>query len=241
MRASKAKINLSLRAVIVLGSPGSGKGTQTELLAAKFNLWHLETSKVLEEWFRSAKENDYFEVEGKKYYARAERNLWEDGILSSPPLVTYLVEKRIQEIHSMQRSIITSGSPRTLYETEKEYPLLQKLYGRRNIKVLVLEIKEKIAMWRNSHRRICELMRHPIIYTKETVKLTFCPLDGSKLARREGLDDPEVIKVRLKEYRERTFPIIEYFEKCGVHVKNINGDQSVAEVFQSILEALEEK
>ena len=68
-----------------------------------------------------------------------------------------------------------------------------------------------------------------------------CPLDGSKLLRRKGLDDPETIRVRLKEYEERTFPLVEYMEKYGLEVKRINGAQSVAQVFNDILGALEKE
>ena len=52
-----------------------------------------------------------------------------------------------------------------------------------------------------------------ILYSKETENLTSCPLDGSKLIRRKGLDDLETLKVRLKEYKERTFPLLDYFKE----------------------------
>jgi len=52
------------------------------------------------------------------------------------------------------------------------------------------------------------------------------------------LDDPETIKVRLKEYEERTFPLIDYFKKEKIKVEQINGDQSVADVFKDILKAI---
>ncbi|GAG27647.1 unnamed protein product, partial [marine sediment metagenome] len=79
---------------------------------------------------------------------------------------------------------------------------------------------------------------HPILYNKETENLKICPLDGSKLIRRKGLDDPEVIKVRLKEYKERTFPLIELFGKQGIEVNKINGEQSVSDVHKDILKAI---
>ena len=82
-------------------------------------------------------------------------------------------------------------------------------------------------------------MRHPILYIEDTKDLKICPLDGSKLVERKGLDDPETIKVRLKEYKDRTFPVIELFEKEGIEVKKIKGEQSVADVFSDILKSLE--
>jgi adenylate kinase family enzyme len=130
-----------------------------------------------------------------------------------------------------------SGSPRTLYEAKEVTPLLKKLYGPKNIKIVLLSVSAKESIFRNSHRRICELMRHPILYSKETAQLKKCPLDGSKLIKRKGLDDPAIIKVRLKEYRERTWPLIGYFKKEGLSVKKINGSPPPAIVFKSILKA----
>jgi len=116
--------------------------------------------------------------------------------------------------------------------------LLKKLYGKNNIKVFFIEISPEQTIFRNSNRKICELFRHPILYNKETKKLTMCPLDGSKLIRREGLDDIESIKIRLKEYQERTFPLIEYFKKEKLWMKKINGEQSVADVYYDIVNSL---
>ena len=81
-------------------------------------------------------------------------------------------------------------------------------------------------------------MRHPIIYNEETIHLTKCPLDGSSLIKRKGLDEPETIKVRLREYKERTFPLVECFKRQGLKVKEVFGSGSVAEVFEDISKAI---
>jgi len=114
---------------------------------------------------------------------------------------------------------------------------LKKLYVAKNIMVIVLKLSPKQTLWRNSHRRECELTTHSILYTEETKKLTKCPLDGSKLVSRKD-DKPEVIETRLKEYREKTFPLIESLKKQGLKVKEINGEQPVANVFKDILKTL---
>jgi adenylate kinase family enzyme len=103
----------------------------------------------------------------------------------------------------------------------------------------LLEIKPEATIFRNSNRKICELMRHPILSNNETENLTICPLDGSKLVKRKGLDDVETIKVRIKEYTERTLPMVEWFEKNNFKVQKINGEQSVAEVYNDILKAVQ--
>lgn len=223
--------------IIVLGPGGSGKGTQAELLAEKLNLYHLETSEIIVKNLTNAKKDDFVRVGKKKYFLLEEKKLRESGELMSPPLIAFWVKNKIKELARENKGIATSGSPRTLYEGKVVIPLLKKLYGVKNIKVILIDLSEKESIWRNSHRRTCELMRHPILYTKETVKLTKCPFDGSKLTLRKD-DAPEVIKVRFREYKERTFPLVDYFKKQGLKVEKVNGEQSVGDVFKDILKAI---
>lgn len=225
--------------IIIMGPPGSGKGTQAELLDEKLGSYYLETSKIIEANVMDAKKGDFIKAAGKKYYFLDQKKLWETGILCSPPFVSFLIKQKIRELVKENRSILMAGSPRTLPEGKDQIPLLKKLFGIKNIKVVLIEISPEETIKRNSHRRICELMRHPILSTeKQFVELEKCPLDGSKLVRREGLDDVETIKVRLREYRERTFPLFEYFEEEGLEVKKINGEQLVQKVHEDILKAI---
>lgn len=223
------------KVIILLGPPGSGKGTQANLLAEKLNLYYLETSKIIEAKIMEAKKGDYLIINGKKYDLSKEKKLWKKGKLCSPPMVTFWINQKIKELAKEGKGIVMAGSPRSLVEGRGEIPILKKEYGAKNIKVILINLPEKESIWRNAHRRICKLMRHPILFTKETEKLTRCPLDGSKLIRREGLDDPQTIKIRLREYKKRTLPLIRYFKDQGLEVKEINGHQSVEKVYQDIL------
>ena len=185
-----------------------------------------------------AKKGECVVIEGKKYSLVDEKKIWETGDLCSPPLVTFWVMEKIKELAKKGEGIVFAGSPRTLYEAKKIMPLLNKLYGKKNIKIILFTLSPKTSIWRNSHRRICELLRHPILYNEETKKLTKCPLDGSKLIKRGKLDNPETIKVRIKEYRERTLPIIEYFQKQGYQVEKISAAPPPAVIFKRILRIL---
>ncbi len=225
--------------IILLGPPGAGKGTQGILLSEKLDLYYFETSKLIENKVMIAKKGEFVEVNGKKYFLEKERDLWLKGILCSPEFVTYLVKEKIQALAKEKKGIVFSGSPRTIYEGKQVVPLLIKLFGRENIKIINILLSAEQSIWRNSHRRICELMRHPILWTKETENLKHCPLDGSRLIKRKGLDNPEVIKTRLKEYKERTFPLLDYFKQQELTIKEINGEQTVADVFADILRVIE--
>lgn len=224
--------------IIIFGPPGAGKGTQAELLADRFNLYYFETAKIGERRIKEAGPDDFLEVDGKRYYFKDQERLWKEGKLWDPPFITALVEEKIRELAKENKGIIFAGSPRTIYEGEKMIPLLKELYGKENIVVLLLEISAQESIFRNSHRRICKLLRHPILYNEETKDLSHCPLDGSVLVRRKGLDDPETIKVRLREYKQRTFPLIELFQEQGLKIKKIDGSPPPAQVFESIINAL---
>jgi len=230
--------------IILFGPPGAGKGTQAELLSDKLNLYYFETSKALEDKFREAEglsessPERLIDVGGSKYDILNEKKLWKEGILCSPPFVAYLVKEKIKKLSEERKNLILAGSPRTLIEGKEVVPLLKKLYGAENIKVILIEISPEQTVYRNSNRRLCELMRHPILYAEETENLSICPLDGSKLIKRAGLDDPETIKIRLKEYKERTFPLVDYFKAEGLKVSEINGEQSVSDVYKDISQAL---
>ena len=224
--------------IIIIGPPGSGKGTQATLLADKLNLYYFETSKIIEEKVMGAEKDEYVIVEGKKYFLVDEKKIWESGGLCSPPLVTFWVMEKIKELAEKGEGIVFAGSPRTLYEAKKIMPLLNKLYGKKNIKIILFTLAPKTSIWRNSHRRICELLRHPILYNEETKKLKKCPLDGSKLISRGKLDDPETIKIRIKEYKDRTLPIIDYFQRQGYQIEKISAAPPPAVIFKRILRIL---
>lgn len=232
--------NKKSKAIILLGPPGSGKATQAELLAERLGFYHFETSEVIEKNFATAKKGDFIKIGGKKYFISDEKKLRKSGKWMSPPLIAFWVKNEIRAISKRGKGIILSGSPKTLYEAKEITPLFKKLYGISNVILVLLKQRLEVSIWRNSHRRICELMRHSILYTKETAKLKFCPLDGSKLIRRED-SRPGVIKSKFNEYRERTLPVIDYLKKQGVKIKEINGEQSVANVFKDILKALKRR
>jgi len=229
---------MAKQVVILFGAPGAGKGTQAEFLADKLGLHHFESSKVLEDCFKKEKPEKIFEADGQKFKVSDEIKRWQTGLLNSPPFVVSLFVEKIRDLATGGESIVFSGSPRTVYEAEKEIPLFIELFGKENIKVIVLELSAEASIFRNSHRRICELMRHNIIFSKETEKLTKCPLDGSDLVARKGLDDVETIKKRLEVFKRETLPVIGIAEKLGLKPQKVNADQAVVGVHKAVLEQL---
>ena len=224
--------------IILLGPPGSGKGTQASILADKLGFYYFETSKIIEEKVMNAAKNDIEVVNGKEYSLLEEKQFWQKGLLCSPSLVAFWVKERIRELAGQGKSIIFAGSPRTLPEAKEIMPLIAQFYGKENIKIILFKLEPEQSIFRNSHRRICELFRHPILFNKETEKLTKCPLDGSKLIKRKKLDNPETIKIRLKQYEERTLPLIAYLQDNGYKIDNIDASATPAVIFENLFKSI---
>jgi len=220
--------------IIILGPPGSGKGTQAQLLSEKLDFFQWETSSIIGRIIEQAKKGEFVEIEGKKYFFEEQEKIRRKGLLWDGRFIFYFTKKKIEELTEEGKGIVMSGSPRNIEEGRRLISLLKKLYGIKKIIVIFLKLTPKETLWRNSHRRECELATHSILYTKETKKLKRCPLDGSKLMHRKD-DNPEIIKTRLEEYRKKTYPLLVFFRKQGLKVKEINGEHPVADVFNAII------
>jgi adenylate kinase len=212
--------------VVFIAPPGAGKGTQAELLAQKFGFYQLETSKIIEEKFKKADPADEKLQEEKKR--------WLSGELTDPHLVVSWFCERIRTLVAEGKSLVLSGSLRTLYETEKMLPILDDLVGHDNIKIFHILLSEEESIKRNSSRRICEKNRHSIPNFPEYKDTTVCPWDGSLLVKR-ALDKPEIIKERYRVYKKETEPVFDYLEKQGHKIITINGEQPIEKVSEDIL------
>ncbi len=223
--------------VILIGSPGSGKGTQAHLLAGKKKMPHLEASKLLEKKFLKTEDAIITDSEGNSYSLSQQKDLWRNGHLCEDGFVTCVIKEALEKIKKGVELILLDGYPRTIRQAELAIPFLFSFYDPKDVLVISLDVTEEESLKRNSNRRVCSLMRHSIISHKETNNLTICPVDGSPLERRI-LDNPETIKIRLKDFKERTQPIIDYFEKKDVFVSRIDGSGSISDVFERVLKTV---
>ena len=218
--------------VFLIGPPGSGKGTQADLLAERFGLVHIQTSKLGEE-----KINNQELVKNDPEIAEVKR-LYDQGELFPPPWTVKIVLERVQELVKQGKGIIFSGSPRTLFEIEQELPYFENLFGSGNIKVINLKIDERESLIRNSHRRVCKASGHPIPNFEQFKDMKFCPHDGSEIITR-SLDTPETIKPRNEVYHKRTEPIFDFLRNKGYKIIEINGTQPIQKVFEDILSKID--
>lgn len=221
------------KAIVFFGAPGAGKGTQANLLAKEFQMIHFDTGRYLE-YLIYAPENQ------KNKTIQRERELRENGKLMTPSFVFKVTETRIRKIGESGMGLVLSGSPRTVHETQSLVPLLEKLYGKKNILFFLIEVPPTETVTRNAGRLLCSVCGAQLM-AKHRGKLSkHCPFCGGTLRRRKD-DKPSVIKKRIVEYNERTAPIFDEIKKMGYSLTKIDGTPLPAEVFKNITATLRSK
>ncbi len=184
--------------IVILGPPGSGKGTYASRLKDLLGIPHISTGDMVREEIRAQTEL------GKIMKAYSER-----GELVPDEIIIDMLAKRLSKPDA-QRGFILDGFPRTLKQAE----YLEKISG--VDLVINLNVPDEIIIQRLSNRLICK--RCGAIYNRLTLKPKvdgICDKCGGELYQRED-DRPEVIQERLNVYRRDTKPLIEYYRGKGI-------------------------
>ena len=221
---------------LVFGPPGAGKGTQANLLAAKFNLIHFDTGKYIEHVVQDPANRSNPEIDKL-------RMDFDRGVLLDPQWVFKIVSSQTKKIAESGYGLVFSGSPRTYDEAfvlgddgRGFMGVLEDTFGKENIVTVFLRVAPETSIKRNSNRLICSVCGVAVMYHEHS-RPEFCPICGG-LFRRRTLDAPETIKVRLVEYEKRTAPILEGLKKNGYELLEVDGEPLPYEVFAEILKKL---
>jgi adenylate kinase len=214
---------LSRRALILFGSPGSGKGTQSKFLVERLGIPQISTGDMLREHIQT----------GDAIGLRV-RELMRAGSLVSDELVNSLVEDRLSN-HDTDRGFILDGYPRTLRQADAMSALLDRLGIGQLVIHLVVDYNVIIA--RISGRRQCPTCGTLYNATSKPPKVAgVCDVDGLALIVRED-DRESVVRERLAAYEEKTRPLLDYFRQTGRRVVEIDSSTLKPEgVFEKILE-----
>ena len=206
--------------IIILGPPGSGKGTQAALLKEKLNLPHISTGDLLR---GHMKEKTPLGEEAKGYI--------EAGQLVPDHLIIDMLLKRIAEA-DCQNGYILDGFPRTLSQAKVLMIALRNALER--IVVINFELSDAVIVKRMSGRLICSNCGQPYhIEFSPPKEAGACDLCNHALIQRKD-DQKEVVEKRLQVYHKETSPLIAYYKDNRLLV-SVNCDQSKEKIFESVV------
>ncbi len=207
--------------IVLIGPPGSGKGTQAQKILVDFSLNYFSAGDILR---ALAKEDS---VLGKKV-----AEVMGQGKLVSDDLMAQIVEDFLAK---NKGSLIFDGYPRGLGQAVF---LEKSLKNRGGIDLVVnLQVPEEVLIKRLSSRVICRDCGAVYnLITNPPEKAGICDSCGGALYQRDD-EKPEAVKKRLAVFDQQTKPVIEFFEKRGC-LFNIDGYQSIEEIYQIIKKKL---
>jgi adenylate kinase len=195
--------------LVLLGSPGSGKGTQGERLQEDFRLPYYATGDILRAAVRDGSD---LGKEAKDYMDR--------GDLVPDEVMVGLIAERVSSEEASD-GFILDGFPRTIGQGEALDAKLAEL-GRELTAVILIEVPDEEVVRRLSGRRVCVKEGHIFHMEFDPPKNEgVCDIDGSRLEIRDD-DKPDVIRRRLGTYHEKTEPLVGYYEQRSV-LRRVDG------------------
>jgi adenylate kinase len=214
-----AELNL-----VLLGPPGSGKGTQGERLNEDLRLPYYATGDIL----RGA-------VRDETELGRTAKEYMDRGDLVPDEVIVGVIAERIDS-NEARDGFILDGFPRTTPQAEALEAKLGEL-GRAVTAVLLIDVSDEEVVRRLGGRRTCEANGHVFHVEFEPPKQEgVCDIDGSELIVRDD-DRPDVIRKRLQTYHEKTEPLVSYYDSRSV-LRRIAGEAAPQEVAEKIRRAL---
>jgi len=213
--------------LVLLGMPGSGKGTQAQYIRESYCIPHISTGDIFRE---AIKTQTALGQKAKGYLDRGE--------LVPDELVTDIVRERISR-EDCRKGFILDGYPRTVNQAEALDSIMREK-GIRLTSVIDFRISPDEAVRRLSSRRSCSSCSAVYNLLHKTPKEEGkCDLCGGKLYQRDD-DKEDVIRNRLKVYELQTAPIIEYYDKQN-NIAHIDAEAPIASIRDRIKELLGSK
>jgi len=210
--------------IVMLGAPGSGKGTQAKKLMNDKGISHISTGDML----RSS-------VEKGTEIGLEARDVMESGKLVSDDLMIGLIKECLLS-KEIENGFILDGFPRTTKQAIDLKDLLEGMNMRLD-SALLMDVDFEILMKRLVGRRTCSVTGKLLnIYFSSPEDLAECENLGGELIKRED-DNEDTIRNRLDVYKEKTEPLISYYENENL-LKRVNAEGSMEEVYKGLLAAI---
>jgi len=201
---------------VVVGLPGSGKGTQAVKIAEHYMLPHISTGDI----FREIQTKDT--PLGKRV-----KKMLDEGVFVDDKTVFEVVLQKLNT-PELKKGFVFDGFPRNMDQAA----FLEKY--RSVTRCVFIDVSDAECIKRMSSRRICSdcNANFNIIYIKPK-KEGICDKCNGKLLVRDD-STPEVIKIRMNEYHTKTKPLVGFYEKKGLLLR-VDGEQPIDKVFQDII------
>ena len=207
--------------IVLLGPPGSGKGTQAERLSRNLRLPHIGMGDML----RKA-------VKNRTPLGKKAKEFMNSGKLVPDSIILQLLGERMEDT---KEGFILDGFPRTLEQAKRLDALLEK--ERKDLDLVInLEVGEETILKRLKGRLVCSECGK--VYQRKNLSFSTrsCPSCGALLCQRED-DVSDTLKRRVGIYLEHTHPLIDYYEKKGI-LQNISGEGHPQKVSNRIVKTL---
>lgn len=184
--------------LILLGPPGSGKGTQAKRLREELDLPHVASGDLFRDHLKRESE-----------LGKLARSYMDNGQLVPDDVTISMVKERLSR-PDCRGGAILDGFPRTLEQAEALDSILQEL-GQQLTGVLYIAVPDDVLVERLSGRRICRNCQTPYhVLFNPPREMQTCDLCGGELFQRDD-DQPETIRARIEVYHEQTVPLIKYY------------------------------
>lgn len=210
--------------IVLLGAPGSGKGTQAKKLMADKSIPQISTGDMLREAVAA----------GTRFGLKAQ-SVMEAGNLVPDEVVLGIISERLSQPDAAD-GFILDGFPRTKQQALDLEELLDQLGTPLDTAVL-LDVDFDILLKRLTGRRTCSLTGKLLnVYFSPQEELDACTSVGGELIQRED-DNEETISNRLNVYRENTEPLIKFYAKRG-KLTEVDAEGTIDEVYDRLMSAL---
>jgi adenylate kinase len=210
--------------IVLLGAPGSGKGTQCKSIVEKYGLLHMSSGDILRK-----------ERAAKTDLGKQAQSYMDSGALVPDDIIIKMMAKAIKE--APQEGFILDGFPRTVNQA-KELDKTMAKAGRKIDFVINLIVDDEIIEGRITGRRSCPkcgAVYH--IRNMKPKKDNICDNDGTQLVQRPD-DTPVVVANRLKNYHQQTEPLVDYYKNNGT-VYDLRADRDPDDVKNDIFDLME--
>ena len=211
---------MQLMNLLLYGAPGSGKGTQANMLRTRFGIPHIATGDMLRAEIASGTE-----------LGRQAQPILARGQYVPDDIMIGMIRNRLCE-PDCAAGFIIDGFPRTIPQAEALDVLMNEL-DRRLDRVLYLKVEMKELLQRLSGRLVCPKCQRT--YPPGTVA---CASDGTALVQRED-DKVEAVKPRIEIYLSKTVPVLDHYRGTGI-VSEIDGRGTIEEITGRVLSAIGE-